>query len=589
MPQSIADELKSIPMSPSLGESLERAHRFAREQSHRAVTLEHLLLALTEDSEANIIMQSANVDLVKLAADVSSYLGRLDDLRAQGAVEPRPDAELLRVLQAAATAAQQSRRHQIDGAIVLAAMVGDGKSPAAGLLKALGMTFEEAIRALQRANTQARLKTVTKPVAAMPAAEAAAAAIAAAEAPGAAAPAAEDGDLRATTAQTAEDILAAARLRIQQRAAAARGEAVRPPEKPAAPVIEPAPPSAAPAAPPPAEAAPPAPHAAPHAAVPPAAEPPPQTRSPRPAWTPEPELPPAPTPTMRPPQSLAGRLPPGFPGAPINPEDGPARPPLPQAHAPQPQPQRHPLVVAAARAAAARPAQVPWPDPAERRPPARPGMPNGSFTGMPFPGGEAAPPHAAPSPRGAPAQRPAGHSERGPLVENVPRRMRVGVSAAAEVRIARERIDGLILALNGRGSAHRPDVFLARALTVRLRAPGGGFFIEAATPETQWVETGASLMHDDFAIWRWTLTPQRRGRGRLTLLVSARTVGHDGLAAETAPPDRAIEVKVGSNLSKTAVRWSAWLLAALVGVAAGRYAAQIWDAGAFAVKAAIGG
>ena len=58
------------------------------------------------------------------------------------------------MLQAAASAAQQSRRKQIDGAIVLAAIVGDGKSPAAGLLKSLGMTFEEAIRALQRANTQ---------------------------------------------------------------------------------------------------------------------------------------------------------------------------------------------------------------------------------------------------------------------------------------------------------------------------------------------------------------------------------------------------------------------------------------------------
>ena len=36
MPQVFAEEFKSIPMSPNLGESLERAHRFAREQGHRA-------------------------------------------------------------------------------------------------------------------------------------------------------------------------------------------------------------------------------------------------------------------------------------------------------------------------------------------------------------------------------------------------------------------------------------------------------------------------------------------------------------------------------------------------------------------------
>src|SRR5581483_7094547 len=48
MPQSFADQLRSIPMSPNLGQSLERAHRSARDQQHRLVTLEHLLLALTE-------------------------------------------------------------------------------------------------------------------------------------------------------------------------------------------------------------------------------------------------------------------------------------------------------------------------------------------------------------------------------------------------------------------------------------------------------------------------------------------------------------------------------------------------------------
>src|SRR5207237_1676383 len=118
------------------------------------------------------------------------YLGRLlEDMRAEPGAEPRPDAELLRVLQAAASAAQQSRRKQIDGAIVLAAIVGDGKSPAAGLLKSLGMTFEEAIRALQRANTKARLKPASRPAGSAPAAAPAEPADAAPDATAAPAPA----------------------------------------------------------------------------------------------------------------------------------------------------------------------------------------------------------------------------------------------------------------------------------------------------------------------------------------------------------------------------------------------------------------
>src|SRR4029079_15203702 len=108
MPQSFADQLRSIPMSPNLGQSLERAHRSARDQSHKAVTLEHLLLALTEDAEAALILQSANVDLGRLGTDVSGYLGRLlEDMRADGTVEPWPDIHLLRVMQAAASAAKQ--------------------------------------------------------------------------------------------------------------------------------------------------------------------------------------------------------------------------------------------------------------------------------------------------------------------------------------------------------------------------------------------------------------------------------------------------------------------------------------------------
>ena len=235
MPQSFADQLRSIPMSPNLGQSLERAHRCARDQSHRLVTLEHLLLALTEDAEAALILQSANVDLARLGTDVSGYLGRLlEDMRAEPGAEPRPDPELLRVLQAAASAAQQSRRKQIDGAIVLAAIVGDGKSPAAGLLKALGMTFEEAIRALQRANTKARLKPLAKAAAAdavqpseaptMPApADAGPQPTAPEAAAGLDFPITEPGSPtpEPMATQSADEILAAARARIQKRASSA--------------------------------------------------------------------------------------------------------------------------------------------------------------------------------------------------------------------------------------------------------------------------------------------------------------------------------------------------------------------------------
>jgi hypothetical protein len=157
--------------------------------------------------------------------------------------------------------------------------------------------------------------------------------------------------------------------------------------------------------------------------------------------------------------------------------------------------------------------------------------------------------------------------------------MRIGVTSKAEVRIARDRIEALVVALNGHSMPHRPDQIAARALAVRLKAPNGGFLIESVSPETQWVEGPSGLGHDDYAIWRWTVTPQRRGRGRLLLMVSARTVGQDGLAAESAPPDRLIDVRVASNGMRRLGRWLAWLLALAIGVALGKFSDQIWEAG----------
>ena len=106
-------------------------------------------------------------------------------------------------------------------------------------------------------------------------------------------------------------------------------------------------------------------------------------------------------------------------------------------------------------------------------------MPGGQMVAVPA-GGPAHAPRPGP-PRGA-------QGDRGPLVESVPRRMRVGVTSKAEVRIARDRIEALVVALNSHSMPHRPDKIAARALSVRLKAPNGSFLIEAVSPETQWVE-----------------------------------------------------------------------------------------------------
>jgi len=149
----IADDLSRISMSAGLATTVSRAVDYARAQGHQDVTLEHMLMALCDDPDAGLVLAASNIDAARLKAGVADYLSGIERRAApygQNA-DPVVSADLLRILEAAAAAARGGRRREINGAIVLAAIVGDGKSPAAQLLRAQGLTFEGAIRALQTA------------------------------------------------------------------------------------------------------------------------------------------------------------------------------------------------------------------------------------------------------------------------------------------------------------------------------------------------------------------------------------------------------------------------------------------------------
>ena len=86
-----------------------------------------------------------------------------------------------------------------------------------------------------------------------------------------------------------------------------------------------------------------------------------------------------------------------------------------------------------------------------------------------MPRGRVRRPRGRPRPAGA-YRRSAGRSWRA-----IPRRMRVGAPAPAQVRIGRDKVDGLVQLLLAGRAPHRPDAAVTQALTVRLRAPDGGF------------------------------------------------------------------------------------------------------------------
>ena len=154
--------------------------------------------------------------------------------------------------------------------------------------------------------------------------------------------------------------------------------------------------------------------------------------------------------------------------------------------------------------------------------------------------------------------------------------MRVGIPSTVEVRIAKAEVKAISDGLDA-ATTVRHDIQVTKAMSVRLRAPEGGFFIETSSPETQWIENALGLMADDYARWRWTVTPKLAGRRKLQLVVSARTVGPDGLAAETSLPDQVIEIRVSTNYAKVATRVGGWALAAVCGGLLAQFGEQIWE------------
>jgi neural Wiskott-Aldrich syndrome protein len=175
----------------------------------------------------------------------------------------------------------------------------------------------------------------------------------------------------------------------------------------------------------------------------------------------------------------------------------------------------------------------------------------------------------------------------GQMVENIPRRMRAHVPIDVDVRIAKSEFRALADGLAGAGEPHTHGVQVTPAMSVRLRAPDGGFVIDSAAPETQWLESRLGQIETDFASWRWTVTPLKSGRRRLQLVVSARTSSSGGTAGETPLPEQVIDIAVATNWGRATARAMTWALFALAGGLIAKFGNALYDPLIAAVLKAI--
>jgi hypothetical protein len=130
--------------SPELVSTLHRALTHANPRKHNSSTLEHLLLALIEDSDASATMRACNVDLVVLKNQLANYLDNDKNLVVDDGSESKPTAAFQRVVQRAVIHIQGSGGETVTGAQLLMAIFSESESPAAELLGKQGITRQDA-------------------------------------------------------------------------------------------------------------------------------------------------------------------------------------------------------------------------------------------------------------------------------------------------------------------------------------------------------------------------------------------------------------------------------------------------------------
>ncbi len=135
---------------PSFAQSLEKtlhsALSNASERSHEYATLEHLLLALIDDSDAAQVMQSCGVDLGELGEVVKQYLDQeYQSLKTEDKGDPSPTAGFQRVIQRAILHVQSSGKDTVTGANVLVALFSERDSYAVYFLQQQDMTRLDAV------------------------------------------------------------------------------------------------------------------------------------------------------------------------------------------------------------------------------------------------------------------------------------------------------------------------------------------------------------------------------------------------------------------------------------------------------------
>ncbi len=129
-------------------EAVRKAQSLAEERGHQEIRPEHLLASFMAQDEnvVNAVLAKIGAPAAKLRADVEAALGRLPKVSGGGEAAPGP--ALRQVLEAAKKEADQIKDEYVSTEHLFLAMLKDGRSEAARVLRASGVTEDAALKAL---------------------------------------------------------------------------------------------------------------------------------------------------------------------------------------------------------------------------------------------------------------------------------------------------------------------------------------------------------------------------------------------------------------------------------------------------------
>ncbi len=133
-------------LSRNLESTLKLALDRAKECNHEYATLEHLLLALSSDFDASMVMLGCGVDLDVLQNKLTDFLeNNLNALKLESVTEAKPTAGFQRVVHRAAVNIHASGKDEVTGAHVLTEMFSERESHAVYFLHEQNITCLDVV------------------------------------------------------------------------------------------------------------------------------------------------------------------------------------------------------------------------------------------------------------------------------------------------------------------------------------------------------------------------------------------------------------------------------------------------------------